>query len=114
MDLPSAAQVNAAARHVASFAGGAVVMFGLSSKINPDSLNAIINATGTLINDAIVLFGLISPLLAGYFASKSASPVAQAAAVAATGATVIAPPAIAAAVPSPNVMSSETVKVVAK
>lgn len=114
MDLPNSDQVNAAARHIASFAGGTIVMFGLGTKINPDTLTAIINATGTLVNDAVVLIGLLSPLIAGYFATKSASPVAQAAAVAATGAKVITTPEIAAAVPSPNVISSNDVKVVAK
>ena len=114
MDLPTPAQVNAAARHVASFAGGAIVMFGLSSKISPDTLTSIINATGALVNDLVLLVGLVSPIVAGYFASHSASPVAQAAAVAATGAQVITTPAIARAVPSSNVMSSNEVKVVAK
>jgi hypothetical protein len=114
MDLPTPAQVNAAARHVASFAGGAIVMFGLGSKVNPDTLNALINAAGNLVNDGIVLAGIVSPLVAAYFASKTASPTAQAAAVGATGAKVITTPEIAAAVPSPNVMSSNDVKVVAR
>lgn len=114
MDLPTSAQVTAAARHAASFAGGAIVMFGLSTKISPDSVTAIINATGNLVNDTVILLGLISPLVAGYFASHSASPTSQAAAVAATGAQVITTPAIAAAVPLSNVMSSNDVKVVAK
>lgn len=114
MDLPTPAQVNAAARHVASFAGGAIVMFGLGTKINPDIVNQLITATSTLVNDGIVLAGVISPLVAAYFATKTASPAAQAAAVAATGAQVITTPAIAAAVTSSNVMSSNDVKVVAK
>jgi predicted Kef-type K+ transport protein len=114
MWLPTRDQVNAAARHAASFAGGAILVFGLSTKINVETVNQIIAATGTVVNDMIVLAGLISPLVAGYFASKSASPTSQAAAVAATGAKVVTTPEIAAAVPSPNVVSETEAKVVPK
>jgi hypothetical protein len=81
MNLPSQSQVNAAARNAASFVGGAIVVFGLGTKISPDTLTAIINATGTAINDIITLIGLISPLVAGYYAAHSASQKAQIAAV---------------------------------
>jgi hypothetical protein len=114
MWLPTQAQVNAAARHAASFAGGAILVFGLSAKIDVNTINQIIAAAGTVVNDGVVLIGLVTPLLAGYFASRSASATAQAAAVGATGAKVITTPEIAAAVPSNNVMSSADVKVVAK
>jgi predicted Kef-type K+ transport protein len=114
MWLPTKDQVNAASRHVASFAGGAILVFGLSTKINVDTVNQVIAATGTVVNDVILLVGLLSPLVAGYFASRSASPTAQAAAVGATGAKVITTPEIAAAVPSSNVLSSTDVKVVSK
>ena len=81
MNLPTQEQVNAIARHVASFAGGAIVMFGLGTKINPDTITAIINATSTLVNDAVTLIGLVSPLVAAYFAARSASQKSQVAAV---------------------------------
>lgn len=112
MNPPSQAQVNAIARHVASAAAGAVILFGLSTKIDPVAITNIINATGTLANDVILLVGLITPIVSAFYASKTASPTSQAAAVAATGAIVVTTPAIAAAVPSPNVVSSTDVKVV--
>jgi len=91
MNLPSQAQVNAATRHVASFAAGAITMFGLSAKIDPTTIVAIINSLGTLTNDAVVLIGLVTPLIAGYFASRSASTANQtASAIAADPKGVIA------------------------
>ena len=114
MNLPTQAQVNAAARNLASAAGGAVLLFGLSTKLDPTAVAAIINATGTLVNDVIVIIGLVSPVIAAFYASKTASPTSQAAAVAATGAIVVTTPAIAAAVPSANVVSSTDMKVVPK
>ena len=77
MKLPSQDQVNAATRHLASFAGGAILMFGLGAKITPDTLTAIINATGNLVNDVITLVGIVAPLAAAYFAARSASQTAQ-------------------------------------
>ena len=77
MWLPTQAQVNAATRHVASFAGGAIMVFGLAGKINPDTVNQLITQTGVLVNDAVLLLGLLSPIVAAYFASKSASTASQ-------------------------------------
>lgn len=115
MNLPTQSQVNASTRHIASFAAGAIAMFGISTKLNPDTVQQIINASGNLINDVILLIGLISPFITSYFASKSATPVAQAEALEKQGAIVVASPAIAAATPnSPNIMSSDEVKVVPK
>lgn len=114
MWLPTQAQVNAATRHIASAVGGAVLMFGLSTKIDINSVNQVIAATGTVVNDIIVLVGIMSPMIAAYFASKSASPKAQADAVASTGALVIGSAELAAATSSPNVVSQDKVKVVTK
>ena len=114
MNLPTQAQVEAAARHLASAAGGAILLFGLSTKFDPTAVGAVINASGTLVNDVIMLIGLVTPIIAGFYASKTASPTSQAAAVAATGAIVITTPAIAAAVPSANVVSATEMKVVPK
>lgn len=82
MQLPTQAEVNAASRHVASFAGGAILAFGLSTKIDPDTVKSIITATGNMVNDIILLVGLVAPVIAGYFAKKTASPDSQAQATA--------------------------------
>ena len=77
MNLPTPAEVNAAARHAGSFAAGAVAMFGLQSKIDPATVVAIVNSLGNLTNDAVLLIGLVTPLVTAYLASRSASPDAQ-------------------------------------
>lgn len=83
MNLPTTSQVNAATRNAGSFAAGAIAMFGLSTKISPEQVTAIIQGAGNLVNDAILFTGLVAPFITSYFASKSASPQAQVAAVAA-------------------------------
>ena len=87
MWLPTQAQVNAATRHVASFVGGAILMFGLSSKLDPNTVQQVITQTGTLLNDLIALIGIVTPIVAGYYASRSANPVVQTQAAAAVAAT---------------------------
>ena len=117
MELPTQAQVNAATRHAASFAAGAIAVFGLSTKIDPNTVQQIITATGTLVNDAVIIIGLVMPTLAAWFASKSATPQAQAAAIvqAVPGTKIVTPDkALADAVPSPAVVSTDEAKVVAK
>ena len=81
MAIPTRDEVNAAARHIASFLGGLIVAFGLTSKLSPDTVNSIVTATGALVNDALTLFGIVAPLVAAYFAKRSATPDAQAQAV---------------------------------
>ncbi len=83
MNLPTQSQVISVTRHAASFAAGAVAMFGLSSKISPEQITAIINSAGTLVNDGIIFIGLVTPLVTAYFAGHSASPASQKASVAA-------------------------------
>lgn len=83
MNLPTTAQVLAATRNAASFAAGAIAILGLSSKIDPNAAVSIINSAGTLVNDAVLLIGLVTPVVAAWFASRSASPDAQIAAAAA-------------------------------
>lgn len=117
MWLPTQAQVNAATRHIASAIGGGILVFGLSTKIDPATVTNIIGAAGTVINDVIVLIGLVSPLIAGYYASKSASPASQAASITKTepGTIVVTTPEIAKATPdAPNVVSKDDVRVVNK
>ncbi len=91
MWLPTQGQVNAATRHIASAISGGILVFGLSTKINPDTVNKIISAMGPIINDVVTLIGLVGPIIAGYYASKSASPTAQAAAVGSSAETVVKP-----------------------
>lgn len=107
MNLPTTSQVLAATRHVATFAAGAIAMFGLSTKINPDQVTAIINGAGTAINDIVILIGLITPVVSAYLATRSASPAQQIKAVEANPnvAAVIATPAVAADA-GPKVVSS--------
>jgi hypothetical protein len=72
MNLPTQAQVNAATRNIAAAAAGAIAMFGLSTKIDPATVIALINSLGTLTNDAIVVIGIVSPFVAAWYASRSA------------------------------------------
>jgi hypothetical protein len=81
MNLPSQDQVNSAAKIIGSFLGGLLLAFGLTSKISPDAVTAIVNATSGLVNDVITLIGLVSPIFLAYFAAKSASQTAQVRAV---------------------------------
>ncbi len=81
MNLPTNAQVLAATRNAASFAAGAVVMFGLGSKIDPQTVTTLVNALGTLFSDAITVIGLATPIIAAWYASHSASPKSQIASV---------------------------------
>jgi hypothetical protein len=91
MWLPTQAQVNAFTRHLASGAAGAVLVLGLGSKIDAAALTQAIAAAGTVVNDVVVLIGLATPLAAGLYASRTASPSAQSAAVGASAATVVTP-----------------------
>jgi|HubBroStandDraft_1064217.scaffolds.fasta_scaffold132717_3 hypothetical protein len=84
MQLPTQAQVNAVARHVGTFAAGAIAMFGISSKIDPATVQSLITALGNATNDIILIVGIVGPLVTSYFASRSASPAAQGASLAAT------------------------------
>jgi hypothetical protein len=81
MNLPTQHQVLAATRNIASFAAGAIAVLGLSSKINTDAVIALITSLGTLVNDAVVVIGLITPLVAAWLAGHSASARSQIAAV---------------------------------
>jgi hypothetical protein len=118
MNLPTQAQVKAATRHIASAAGGIILMFGLSSKIDPDTLAKIIAQTGTIINDVIILIGLAGPVIAGWRALQSASPTEQAVTITKEGppgTIVVTSDAIAKATPeAPNVVSKDDMKVVSK
>ena len=98
MALPTQSEVNAATRHLASFAGGAIVAFGLSTKIDPQTVQNLITATGNLVNDGILIAGIVSPMVAAWYAKRSATPVAQAQAVQQAAAAGALPPAAQVAV----------------
>lgn len=91
MWLPTQAQVSAFTRHLASVAGGAVLVLGLGSKIDTAALTQAIAAAGTIVNDIVVLVGVAAPLVAGLYASRTASPSSQAAALGSNTATIVQP-----------------------
>jgi len=115
MNLPNRAQVDTAARYAGTIAATAFAIFGLQAKgITLEQVQSVIAACGTLVNDIVVLVGALAPLYLAFRGISSSSATAQAAAVAATGAKVVTTPEIAAAVPSPNVMSATDVRIVNK
>ena len=113
MNLPTQAEVNAATRHIGSFVGGVILAFGISTKVDPNTIQQIIAATGTLVNDGIVLIGLVGPMVAAYFASKSANPKSQAESITKTvpGTMIVTPDPKIASTPNPNIVSTNEVKV---
>jgi hypothetical protein len=115
MWLPTKAQVDAAARHAITAAGTAIALFGLQARgVDIAQVTAMIQALGSTVNDLVVVAGAAGGLYAAIRASGTASPTAQAKAVAATGAVVVASPEIAAATPETNIVSNDEVKVVPK
>ena len=91
MWLPTQAQVNAFTRNLASGAAGAVLMLGLGSKIDTAALTQAIAAAGAVVNDVVVLITMATPIIAGLYASRTANPKAQAAAVGASASTIVEP-----------------------
>lgn len=115
MWLPTQVQVNAATRNIAAAAGGAILMLGLSTKIDTTMLTALINAMGAVAGSVVTVVGLVAPLWAAYKAAQSASAKSQAASITKTepGTVVVTTQAIAEATPnSPNVVSADDHKVV--
>lgn len=110
MSLPTTSQVMSVTRHVATFAAGVIVMFGLSTKISPDQVTAIINMTGTLVNDLILLIGAVTPIIVTLYGAKAAGITSQLQTVT-TDPTIkiegriLAPSAVAEAVPSAQVVA---------
>ena len=91
MWLPTQAQVNAFTRNLASGAAGAVLLSGLGSKIATPALTQAIAAAGAVVNDVVVLITMATPIIAGLYASRTANPKAQAAAVGASASTIVEP-----------------------
>ena len=82
MPLPTQAQVNTAGRYIGAIAGTAITIFGLQAKgISLDQVKAVIAALGTVVNDFIVLIGVIAPLYAAIKGIISSSKTGQAAAI---------------------------------
>lgn len=114
MNLPNQNQINAGTRHLISAIGGAALMFGVSS-VSIDKINILVNSLSGIMSNLVILVGLLTPIIAGYYASRSASPASQAASLEKQGAIVVTTPEIAQATPdSPNVVSQDEVKVVMK
>lgn len=116
MWLPTKSQVDAASRHLITVAGTVIALLGLQSKgFTLEQVTAAINSLGSVVNNIVLLIAALAPIYAGWKASRSASPKAQAVAVAATGALVVGSPELAAATPnSPNIVSMADVKVTTK
>jgi hypothetical protein len=107
----------AAFRNVASGVGGIVLTLGIIH-ISPDQFQVLLNATvnlGTAIGAFCVALGPVMIGLSSAYAAWSATKQHQVNTVAAMpGTTLVVPPAIAAASPSLNVVSSADMKVVSK
>lgn len=113
----------AAGKHVASYVAGgvsvAVAWHFLSPAQGTDITTNINNITSGLEQAAKGFAGLMSAATLAYTswkAAHNASPVAKAASLEAEvpGTKIITAPEIAAAIPSPNVISNTDAKVVAK
>lgn len=81
--MPTPGQWVAAMRHVGTFAAGIVTAFGLTKSVSPEAIQAAFDALGQLGEDLIKLVGILTPVVMTIWASRSASPKAQIAAVAA-------------------------------
>jgi hypothetical protein len=91
MWLPTQAQVSAFTRHLASVAAGAGLVLGLGSKVDTAALTQAIAAAGTVVNDVVILITVATPIVAGLYASRTASPTAQAAALGSSSSTIVEP-----------------------
>jgi hypothetical protein len=82
MPLPTQAQVNTAGRYAGAVIGTAFTIFGLQAKgISLDQVNALINALGTVVNDAVIVIGMLMPLYVTFKGIVSSSSNGQAAAI---------------------------------
>jgi len=138
MWLPTKAQIDAASRHAITAAGVAVTIFGLQAKgISMENVTVLINSLGSTVNTLVQLVAAAGVFYGAVRAANSASPTNQIASVKAIAtdagspvsdeakktliaATVsldevqgiVADPATAHSIPSPAVMSSDTVKII--
>lgn len=90
MPLPTKEQVNTAGRYAGAIAGTAFAIFGLQAKgFSLDQVKAAIAAFGTVVNDIVVLIGVLAPIYAAVRGVSSSSPTGQAAAIGANATTVV-------------------------
>lgn len=82
MNLPSQAQVNTAGRYAGAVIGTAFTIFGLQAKgISLDQVNGLITALGTVVNDGVIVIGMLMPLYVTIKGIISSSANGQAAAL---------------------------------
>lgn len=110
MNLPTSGQVIAAGRHVVTFVAGAATFAGAVHILNPDQAKSIVSGVTKVSEGLAEIFAVIGPIAAvvsGFFASRSASPVHQAAALANLPEVkkIVAAPDLAEAVPSDKVVT---------
>jgi hypothetical protein len=90
MPLPTQAQVNTAGRYAGTVIGTAFAIFGLEAKgISLDQVRAAIGALGTVVNDGVVLIGILAPLYASIKGVISSSSTGQAFAIGANKKTQV-------------------------
>lgn len=92
MWLPTKEQVNTAGRYAGAIAGTAFAIFGLQAKgFSLDEVKAAIAALGTVINDIVVLIGVLGPIYVAARGVSSSSPTGQAAAIGANSKAIVEP-----------------------
>lgn len=112
LSFPTGAQLAAFGRHIVSYSAGAVT-FGVAVHfLTPDQSNQIMGAVGAIASGVQSIYGGVATLVAigaGFYAAWTASPSSQIKAVAANPdvSKVIAAPAVANAIPSNKVVSSQ-------
>lgn len=90
MELPTQAQINTAGRYAGAVIGTAFTIFGLQAKgISLDQVKAAISALGTVVNDIVVLIGLVLPIYTSVKGYLSSSKTGQAAAIGADKSTIV-------------------------
>jgi hypothetical protein len=111
------AQVAAISRYVGTFVAGAATAAAGWGIISTDNAATIQTSLGHIVNGVQEITVGVAPLAAvvlGWYGTWTASHKAQARAVAATGAIIVATPQLAASTPEKNIVSSAEYKVVPK
>jgi hypothetical protein len=74
VNLPNQQQVKNIVGHVGTAVGTAIAIFGLQAKgLDPVKVTAAINALGDLVNNIVIVAGLIGGVLATYKAASGSS-----------------------------------------
>lgn len=115
MKVPTPAELAALGRHVATFAGGAVMsaaIFGLVSQDEASVLTQSLQHIGDGVKEIAVGLGPIVGIACGLYAKWTASPPAQIAAVVATlppNGVIMTTKEVADATPSPKVIAADPI-----